>query len=157
MFIEGQTVNLNNLLFDTKNPRLGAWFDNNDIDDPNQDQILNYFKENKKEAALDDLIKAIKVDKILHEPLAVQKNSSGEFIVREGNRRLAALYLLKQEGSFDKNSISTRFPLTISRQSSKASSRFPLQSLKTHFLSTSNAIQELESLALYSSKVCPLL
>ena len=101
MFIEGQTVNLNNLLFDTKNPRLGAWFDNNDIDDPNQDEILNYFKENKNETDLDDLMNAIKVDKILHEPLAVQKNSSGEFIVREGNRRLAALYLLKQEGSFD--------------------------------------------------------
>ena len=73
MFIEGQTVSLSNLLFDTKNPRLGAWFDNNDIDDPNQDEILNYFKENKKETALDDLMKAIKVDKILHEPLAVQK------------------------------------------------------------------------------------
>ena len=86
MFIEGKTISLDNLLFDTRNPRLGAWFDNNDIDDPDQGEILKYFEENKKETELDELMNSIKVDKILHEPLAVQKNSSGEFIVREGNR-----------------------------------------------------------------------
>ena len=102
MFIEGKTISLDNLLFDTRNPRLGAWFDNNDIDDPDQGEILKYFEENKKETELDELMNSIKVDKILHEPLAVQKNSSGEFIVREGNRRLAALYLLKKAGHFNK-------------------------------------------------------
>lgn len=85
---EIQYFPLNNLIFDPKNPRLPP-----EVNPNNEQSIIEYMV---REANLLELMQSIFENGYFHsEPLLVAPTKKEQFIVVEGNRRLAALKLLE--------------------------------------------------------------
>ena len=85
-------VPVNDLLFDAKNPRLVEYLENKP---PGQEALLEVLWQNM---AVDELVMSIAASGYFpHEPLLVA-DEEGRLVVIEGNRRLAAVKLLLDEG-----------------------------------------------------------
>ena len=85
-----EPVSLDKLLLDEKNPRLAGLLPAGEA--PDQNQLLQVIWENM---AVDELAASIAADGFYpHEPLLVERQKDGKYVVIEGNRRLATVRLL---------------------------------------------------------------
>jgi hypothetical protein len=116
---EIQEISVDNLLFDPQNPRLAS-----DATTASQENLLTLLW---TEMAVDEVALSIAANGFFREePLIVMPNSQheGQFIVLEGNRRLAAVKLLRDEG-LRKKLRATDIP-SLSDEQRKALDRLPV-------------------------------
>lgn len=88
---KSKNIPLRDLLLDESNPRFGDSINKFS----GQQEVLDWIVQN---FGVDDVINSLAINGYFEaEPLVVEENAAGKYIVKEGNRRLAACLILAQD------------------------------------------------------------